>query len=276
VVETARALASDDPEASAVVLKALADEGVEVREGARAERVEAMSGFVRVHVTTAAGTETVDGSHLLIAAGNRPDLSDLNLDAAGVKRVPGGIAVNRGLRTSNRRIYAIGDVTGGPCLTHLATYQGSIVLRRALFRTPAKADPAIVPRVTFTDPELAHVGLGESEARAAGYRICVLRWPFAENDRAETEHETAGHIKIVTTPKGRILGATIVGAGAGELIQVWALAVAENLPVKAMADFVAPYPTRGEITKRTAMRWYAPAASRGTVRKLIDFLARLG
>lgn len=276
VIEAARALGSDDPEAAAVVLKALRAEGVDIREGARAERVEPLAGFVRIHISTAAGVEAVDGSHLLLAVGRTPNLSDLNLAAAGVRHGPEGIAVNGGLRTSNRRVYAIGDVTGGPRFSHAAAYQAEVVLRRALFRLPVKADLQRVPWVTFTDPELAHVGLTEAQARAAKHKIHVLRWPFAENERALAEHQALGHIKIVTAKNGRILGATIAGPSAGELIQMWALAVAEGLNIKAVAGYVAPHPTFGEVGRRAAARHLASLPANATVRKLIDLLARLG
>ena len=276
VIEAARALGSDDPEATAVVLKALAAEGVDIREETSVERVEGMSGYVRVHITGPRGTEIVDGSHLLLAAGRTPNVSDLNLAAAGIKTAPDGIVVNRGLKTSNRRVFAIGDVTGGPRFGHVSSTQAEIVLRRALFWLPTKFDPAHVPWVTFTDPELAHVGLTEDQARAAGYKINVLRWPFAENDRAHAEHETLGHIKVVTDRKGRILGATVVGADASELIQIWALAVARKLNIAALAGYVAPYPTRGEAGRRAALRYYAALPAKRSVRRLIDFLARLG
>jgi pyruvate/2-oxoglutarate dehydrogenase complex dihydrolipoamide dehydrogenase (E3) component len=276
VIEAARALGREDPEATAVVLQALRNEGIDIREGSKAENVESMAGFVRVHISTVHGADTIDGSHVLFAGGRSPNVSDLNLEAAGVKYTRDGIVVNRGLRTSNRRIYAMGDVTGGPAASHVATYQAEVVLRRTLFRLPAKVDTAIIPWVTFTDPELAHVGLSEAEARAAKYKINVLRWPFSENDRAIAEHRTRGHVKIVTSHAGRILGATIVGPQASELIQMWALAVAQKLDIKAMTGYVAPYPTFGEVGKRAAIRQYQAEPAKPKVRKLIDFLARLG
>lgn len=276
VLEAGRALGNDDPEATAVVLKALLAEGLDLREGVTVEQVERFGGSVRIHVSSAHGAGRIDGSHLLIAAGRSPNVSDLNLPAAGVRQTPQGIAVNRGQRTSNRRIYAIGDVTGGPRFSHVSGYQAEIVLRRALFRIPARFNPAIIPWVTFTDPELAHVGLTEEQARAAKHKVNVLRWPFSENDRAHAEHQTVGHIKVVITPAGRILGATIVGPAASELIQIWALAIARKLPITAIAGYVAAHPTFGEIGKRAALRFYAALPAKGIVRKLIDFLAKLG
>lgn len=276
VLEAARALGNDDPEATAVVLKSLRAEGLDLREGVKVERVERFAGRIRVIVASEAGTEAVDGSHLLVAAGRTPNVSDLNLPAAGIRLGPDGIVVNGGQRTSNRRVYAIGDVTGGPRFSHVSGYQAEIVLRRILFRLPATFDPAIIPWVTFTDPELAHVGLTEAEARARKHKINVLRWPFSENDRAHVEHQTAGHIKVVITPKGRILGATIVGPAASELIQIWALAIAQKLDIRAVAGYVAAHPTFGEIGKRAALRYYAALPAKSSVRKLIDFLAKLG
>ena len=276
VLEQARALGRDDPEAAAIALNALRGEGIDIREGTRVERVEIMSGYVRAHVSGPYGSQAIDGSHLLIAAGRTPNLSGLNLEAAGVKYGRQGIVVNRGLKTTNSRVFAIGDVAGGPHFSHVSSYQAEIVLRRALFWQPTKVDPSLIPWITFTDPELAQVGLTEDQARAAKHRVNVLRASFAENDRAKAERETIGHIKVVTSSKGYILGATIVGPNASELIQIWALAIAQRLHIKAMASYVAPYPTLGEIGRQAALRQYATLPAKRGVRKLIDFLARLG
>ncbi|WP_072395772.1 FAD-dependent oxidoreductase [Hyphomicrobium sp. CS1GBMeth3] len=276
VIEQARALDGYDPEVTALALKALRAEGLELREGATIERVEGRTDYVRLHIVSPHGRETVDGSHLLVAAGRVPNVSDLNLAAAGIRTSEDGIIVNRGLRTSNRRVYAVGDVNGGPRFSHVSSHQAEIVLRRALFRLPTKFDPARVPWATFTDPELARVGLSEDEARAAKYKIQVLRWPFTENDRAHAEHQTQGHVKVVTDHKGRILGATIVGSDASELIQIWALAVAQKLHISALAGYVAPYPTLGEASRRAAARHYAALPAKASIRRLIDFLAKLG
>ena len=188
-----------------------------------------------------------------------------------------GIVVDRRLRTSNRRVFAIGDVVAGaPMLTHVAGYHAGIVIRNALFRLPAKVDYGALPWVTFSDPELAQVGLTEAGAKAAGHQIRVLRWPFAENDRSRAEDQVAGLVKVVTTARGRILGAGMVGAGAGELIQSWELAIREKLNIKAMAQLIAAYPTRGEVSKRAAASAFmAKLTSEGT-RGLVRFLAHFG
>lgn len=276
VLEAAKALANEEPELSKVVLEQLAAEGINVHEGTTVERVESSLGRVRVHVSLNGEKHVVEGSHLLLAAGRRPTTSDLGLEAAQIRYDNSGIKVNAGLKTSNRRVFAIGDCTGGPQFTHVADYHAGLVIRRILFRRPARVDAGILPRVTFTDPELAHVGLSEAEAAKSAGKINVLRWPYHENDRARAEHKTVGHIKVVTAKNGRILGATIVGADAGELIQMWALAVSQKLNLKAMTEWISPFPTLGEINKSVAEGYYATAPSEPRVRKVIGFLARFG
>lgn len=276
VLEGLTALGKDDPELTAIVLKHVRSEGIDIREGAMVERVEGSQGRIIVTIKTKAGSETIEGSHLLVAAGRKPNVADLNLDAARIKFDKRGITVDKGLRTSNRRVFAIGDVTGGLQFTHVANYHAGIVIRRALFRLPANTNNALVPWVTYTEPELAHVGLTETQARDAKYKINVLRWPYHENDRAQAERTIEGHVKVVTAKNGKILGATIAGEHAGELIQIWALAVSQGLKAKAMAEWISPYPTLGEINKRAATRFFATAPSNPFVRKLIGFLAKLG
>ena len=173
-------------------------------------------------------------------------------------------------------MFAIGDAAGGVQFTHVADYHAGIVIRRILFRLRAKVDTSLIPRVTFTVPELAHVGLSESEAAKSAGKINVMRWPYHENDRAQAERETIGHIKVVTAKNGRILGAAIVGAQAGELIQMWALAISQKLNIKAMTEWISPFPTLSEINKSVASRYYATAPNNKTVRKVIGFLARFG
>ena len=276
VLEGMRAFGKDDPEMSAIVLGALEKEGIDIRQNAKVERIEGSLGRVRAHISTANGPEIIEGTHLLVAAGRKPNVADLGLEAAGIAYDKRGITVDRGLQTSNSRVYAIGDVTGGLQFTHVANYHAGIVIRRALFRLPAKVDEAIVPWVTYTEPELAHVGVNEEQARKAYGKISVLRWPYHENDRAQAERATHGNVKVVTDAKGRILGADIVGEHAGELIQTWALAVSQKMKIKAMTGWIAPYPTLGEISKRAAFRFYATAPSNPLLRKAIAWVKKLG
>jgi pyruvate/2-oxoglutarate dehydrogenase complex dihydrolipoamide dehydrogenase (E3) component len=277
VIEAGRALADDDPELSEVVLARLAAEGVDVRERTTVERIAGGTRLIDVHAVSQGGLASlVQGTHLLLAAGRSPNVASLDLEAAAVKYDERGIKVNDGLETSNRRVLAIGDVIGGRQLTHLANYHAEVVIRRALFRLPATVDPAVVPWVTFTDPELAYVGLLEDGVRQKHGRIRVYRWPYHENDRAHAEHATAGLVKVVTDGKGRIRGAGIVGEQAGELIQMWSLAVSRGLDIKAMTQWLSPYPTLSEINKRAAFGYYAAAAANPLVRRTVGWLARLG
>jgi pyruvate/2-oxoglutarate dehydrogenase complex dihydrolipoamide dehydrogenase (E3) component len=275
VLEAAQPLAREDGECSAIVLDALAREGVDVRSNAAVARVEGIGSKVKVVVGGDSG-EAIEGSHLLVAAGRRANTDGLALEQAGIASDRNGIMVDTGLKTANRRVYAIGDVAGRGQFTHLANYQAGLVIRNALFRLPVKVNADLVPRVTFTDPELAHVGLTEAEAKARGIAIRVLRWPYHENDRAQTERETVGHIKVVTDGRGKILGATIVGAAAGELITTWTLAISRGLHIKALAGIIVPYPTLAEIGKRAAITYFLPSLTNIWVRRVIALLRRFG
>jgi pyruvate/2-oxoglutarate dehydrogenase complex dihydrolipoamide dehydrogenase (E3) component len=184
--------------------------------------------------------------------------------------------VDRRLRTSNRRAYAIGDAAGGYQFTHAAGYEAGIVIRNALFRLPAKANYDALPWVTYTDPELAQVGLTEAQARDRHGDIRVLRWPFHENDRAQAERATHGLVKVIARKNGRVLGAGIAGLHAGELIHTWVLAIGQRLKVGAVANMIAPYPTLGEVNKRAAGSYYAPTLFSDRTQKIVRFLARFG
>ena len=275
VVEMGTILPKDDPEAVSVVRKALLAEGIALIEGHSVTAASLSADGIAIEIEKDGSRRRLEGSHLLVAAGRRPRVADLGLEQAGVAFSDKGIAVDRRLRTSNRRIYAVGDVTGGPQFTHLAAYHAGIVIRNALFRLPAKANTAALPWVTFTDPELAHVGLHEAQARALG-PIRILRWPLSENDRAQAEHRHDGFIKIVTNGQGRILGADIVGPSAGELIHLWTLAVSQGMKIGAVAGMIAPYPTLAEIGKRAAGNYFLPKLFGPGTKRLVRFLARFG
>lgn len=276
VLDIANALGGEDPELAVILLTALNNEGIAIREGVRITRISGSQGSLKVEIDSSSGREVIESSDILVAAGRKPNVSDLGLAAAGIPVTSAGIKVNAALRTRNRRVYAIGDAAGGPRSVHLAVDHADIVLRRTLFRARAKTTGRAVPRVTYTQPELAHVGLTEAEARARHGRIHVLRWPYHENDRAQAERLTEGHVKVITTRKGEILGATIVGAQAGEIIQMWSLALSQGLKIKAMTEWISPYPTFSEINKRAAFRYFATAPSNPFVRKIIALMAKLG
>jgi pyruvate/2-oxoglutarate dehydrogenase complex dihydrolipoamide dehydrogenase (E3) component len=232
---------------------------------------------VTATIEASGAEQTITGSHLLVAAGRKPTIDRLDLKAARVRHDHAGIDVNRKLKTSNRRVYAIGDCAKGQMhLAHAANYHAGLVIRNALFRLRVGIDNSAIPRVTFTEPELAHTGLTEAQARARRIRIRVARWPYNDNDRAQTERETRGHIKVIATRKGRIVGASIVGSQAGELIGIWTLAIAQGLNIRAFTDIILPYPTLSELGKRVAMDFFAPNLTRPWVRRIIRWLRILG
>jgi len=273
VLDVGPLLPRDDPELSAILAGRLSSEGIVVRPGIEIADIGRTEKTVAVRL---ASGERISGSHLLVAAGRRPTIEGLDLAAAGIAATAQGITVDAQLRTTNRRVFAIGDVVGGPQFTHVALYHAGIVIRNALFRIPAKVDYRALPWVTYTDPELAQVGLTEAGSRAIEGAPRVLRWRFAENDRAQTERETEGMVKVVTRGNGHILGASILGAGAGDLILPWALAISQKLKIGALANLIVPYPTRGEASKRAAGSYYTPTLFSARTRRLVRLLARLG
>ena len=276
LIEAGEMMPRDDGELTAVIRARLVAEGVALYEHHQATRVAPDGTDIRLTCTGAEGAVEISGSHLLVAAGRRANIADLGLEAAGVATRDGVLQLDARLRTTNRRIFAVGDVAGPYRFTHMAAYQAGIVLRNILFRLPAKVKYRAVPWVTYCDPELAHVGLSEDAARRAGIKFQILRHPFAENDRAIASGRTEGLIKLVVSPGGRILGASIVGAEAGELIHIWSLAVARRLKVSAVAQTITPYPTLGEIGTRAAGSYYAPKLFSPRTKRIVRFLQRLG
>lgn len=269
VIDGGKILGKEDPELVEIVRARLVREGVEIVEDARAGTVSKTDNGVSVAI----GARTVEGSHLLIAVGRKPVVEGLNLEAAGVDYTEKGIKNDDRLRTANKRIYVAGDIAGRRQFTHVAGYHASVLVRNILFKMPAKNNEHLAPRVTYCDPELAQVGLTEQEARERHGDVKIARWPFAKNDRAEAERDTQGLIKAVTDKKGVILGAGIAGAGAGDLLQPWTLALSSKLKIRAFTDMIAPYPTRGEASKRAAGDWYSQTLFSPRTRRLISVLS---
>jgi pyruvate/2-oxoglutarate dehydrogenase complex dihydrolipoamide dehydrogenase (E3) component len=277
VLEAAQPLAQDDPECAAIVLDRLEREGVVIHSEVSVVAVMHSGATVTATIEAAGAEQSITGSHLLVAAGRTPAIDELGLAAARIRHDHAGINVNSKLKTSNRRVYAIGDCAAGQLkFTHAANYHAGLVIRSALFRLPVRVNNDALPWVTFTEPELAHAGLTEVQARARRMKIRVARWPYHDNDRAQAERETHGHIKVITTRKGRIVGASIVGAQAGELIGMWALAIAQQLNIRALTDIVLPYPTLGELGKRVAIDFFAPGLTTSWVRRIIGWMRIFG
>jgi len=274
VIEVAKLLMKDDPDLTSIVIDHLRGEGITLAEGVQDLRLEKTANGITAFYNLDGQSQQVDGSHLLVATGRKANVNSLNLEAAGIDFSPRGIEVDNRLRTSNKKVFAIGDVAGPYQFTHMAAYQAGIIIRNILFKLPAKVDYSAVPWVTYTDPELAHVGLSEADAKKQGTEVRILKWSFEENDRAQAERRTEGLVKVVTTPKGLILGASIVGLHAGELIQPWILAVSQKLKIGAMASMIAPYPTLAEVNKRVAGSFYTDKLFSSGTKKVVRFLLR--
>lgn len=274
-----RILAKEDAEMAAVVERSLKADGVTIRTDIAIDRIEPGAGG-HFTVVLGAGSERIEGSHLLVAAGRKPAFHELDLQMAGIQTDESGIVVDRRLRTSNPKVYAIGDCAGGAGaggrFTHVANHHAGLVIRNALFRLPARLGRTPIPRVLYTAPEVAAVGLTEAEAKAKHGTIRILRWAFSDNDRARAEKASEGHVKAVVTPRGRILGCSIAGTRAGELIMPWVLAMARGLKVSDLAGLVYPYPTFSEVTKSTAVEFLKPSAQNPWLRRLIGLMRRLG
>lgn len=275
VVEGLSIMGNDDPEAVEVVRQRLLAEGVELWEQAKVESVIREGNGVSVLVSHEGKSQRVDGSHLLIAAGRRPNVAGLGLEEADIDYTPRGIEIDSRLRTTNKKVFAIGDVAGSYQFTHVAGYHAGIVIRNAMFNLPSKVDTKAVPWVTYTDPELAHVGLTEAAAQEEGLEVKAVKFDFAGNDRARAERATEGFIKAVIGKKGKILGATIVGRHAGELILPWVLAVQKGLKASDMAGVIAPYPTLGEVSKRVAGAYYTPALFSDRTKRVVGLMQKL-
>ena len=272
VIEGAKALGKDDPELAGIVLDSLRDEGIVIEEDALADQINGKAGAIEV---VAKDGRVFKGSHLLMAVGRRANTQKLDLEKGGIKPSRNGIEVDAAMRTSNRRVYAIGDVAGGLQFTHVAGYHAGVIIRSMLFGLPSKAKTSHIPWATYTDPELAQVGLSEAEAKDKhGSKLEVIRFEYAHNDRAIAERKTKGLIKLMVVG-GRPVGASIVGYQAGELINLWALALANKMKMSQIAAMVAPYPTIGEINKRAAGAYFSPRLfDSNMVKRVVGFVQR--
>jgi len=276
VLEAFTALPKDDPEFTAPLLEILHKEGIVLQEKVKISKVTSKDKKIEiVFADSHHKSLTLNASHLLVAAGRRPNVQDMNLEAAGIEFSPKGIKVNSRLQTSNPKIYAIGDCTGGYQFTHVAGYHAGLVLRNSIFRLRAKVQTAAIPWVTYTDPELAHVGATEAQLLEKDIRHQILTYSFNDNDRAQTDRKTVGKIKVLVTPRGHVLGATILGPNAGELIFPWVMAIQNKLKISSIANTIAPYPTFSEGNKRVAGSYYAAKIFSPLMRRIVKQIMRL-
>ncbi|MBC6404758.1 MAG: FAD-dependent oxidoreductase [Rhodospirillales bacterium] len=276
LVERADILPRADREQADLLADKLREEGIDLKIGWEAVTATGENGQIRLYLAKEGQEEQLESSHLLVAAGRKADYEGLAPEQAGIILDSGRLLLDSRLRTTNRRVYAAGDAAGGEQFTHLAGAHAGVLIKNIAFRIPARTRGLVVPRITYTDPELAEVGMNETQARLAGHAVNLLRWSFHDNDRARAEHTTTGFIKAVVTPKGKILGTSILGPHAGELLQPWILALERGLPISALATTMAPYPTLGEISKRAAGTFYTPKLFSKRTRILVALLKHLG
>jgi len=272
VIEGAKALGKDDPEIAAIVLDKLRAEGVVIEEDALAGEIKGKAGAIEVHTKDG---RVFKGSHLLMAVGRKSNMDKLNLEAAGIETHRTGIVVDDSMKTTNKKVYAIGDVAGGLQFTHVAGYQAGVIIRSALFGLPAKQSTKHIPWATYTDPELAQVGLTEAQARDEhGDKLEVVRFDIHHNDRLIAERKAYGLIKVMVL-KGRPVGVSIAGPQAGELIGMWSLAIANKLKMSQISAMVAPYPSVFEVNKRAAGAYFTPRLfENDTVKKVVRLVQR--
>ena len=276
VVEALKVLGRDDPELVEIVKNQVKDDGVELLDETLVNEVKRDNDQIQVVVEQDGKVQTITGSHLLIATGRIPNTTELGLELAGIAFDKKGIHVDSGLKTTNRKVFAIGDVASGPQFTHWAGYQAGLILRNILFRLPIKENRNLLPWVTYTSPELAHCGLSEGQAREQHGEIKILSWDYKENDRAQAERKSEGKIKIIIAKNGKILGADIAGYNAGELISMWGLAISKKFKIRDMLGFVPPYPTFTEMNKRVSVTNYSESTKSPVVRGIIKFLQKFG
>jgi pyruvate/2-oxoglutarate dehydrogenase complex dihydrolipoamide dehydrogenase (E3) component len=274
VIEAASIANRDDPELVAGLRLALTRRGITILEGTPVASAEPGPTLML------ADGRRITGSHVLVAVGRQPNVEALNLEAAGIATSKLGIVTDAGLRCpGNRRVFAMGDIAdpegiGPRAFTHVGLYHAGVIIRRALFRLPAKVDYTALPRVTYTNPELAQTGMTEAEAKAAGRTIQILRWPLSENDRAIAERDEDGLVKLIVSGN-RVIGAGILAPHAGEMIGQWTLAISRKIPLSALAGLIVPYPTRSEAGKRAAGSFFTAKLFSNKTKALIRLLGWL-
>jgi len=253
-----RILGNDDPELANMLKERLEKEGITYQLGASVKKVE-KNGDGRLKMILAKDGEPIEleSDSMLMATGRRPNVEGLNLEAAGIEYDKKGIKVNSRCKTSKGHIYACGDVTGEYQFTHMSEHMAKVAATNAILKFPMTVDDKHVPWVTYTEPELAHVGATEAELKEQGTSYEVYKFPYNKVDRAITDSVTEGMIKIFAKKwNGRILGASVLGAAAGELICEYAVAMKNGVTLRNIADTIHPYPTYGLGARRAADQWY--------------------
>jgi pyruvate/2-oxoglutarate dehydrogenase complex dihydrolipoamide dehydrogenase (E3) component len=276
VIDTARLLAQYDRSLAQILIDRLTREGIVLREGAKISNIARSSIGVRVEIARVlGGPEVIEGSHLLVATGRVPNIEELDLAKAGVQMNSHGIKIDDGLKTTNKRVFAIGDVAGAPQFTHVAGWQAGLLVRNLLFKQRVHTSYDAVPTVLYSDPEIASVGLSPADAKKRRLNFDVATAALADTDRGKSDRVGESLIQAVVGKKGRVLGVSIVAPNAGELILPWIIVVSEEIPLSHLADLVVPYPTLGEHMKHVVASYYNSASFNRRTPALEGLLARL-
>ncbi len=262
----------DEPELVDCLRQLFKEQGITLYEKINILQIKEINKIITITLGSTENSQTVSGSHLLIATGRMPNIKNLALEKAGVAYTPKGIQVNAYLQTSNKKIYAMGDAAGSFQFTHVANYHAGIIIRHAIFKLRQKVNYRAISWVTYTTPELAHTGMLSKEALALNPKNKIFILPFTENDRAVTANETVGMIKICVSPKGLILGASILAPHAGELILPWIQAIHQQKTLRELTDITIPYPTLNELSKRVAGLFYTPTLFSTVTKKIVNIL----
>jgi pyruvate/2-oxoglutarate dehydrogenase complex dihydrolipoamide dehydrogenase (E3) component len=271
-------LGPEDADLAAILEERLKEEGMTILKGTQALKAEYIDSTFHLTVASKADkgkTNILKADALLVAAGRKPNIDGLGLEAAGIKFTPRGIPTNARMKTNISHIYACGDVNGQMPFTHVAGYEAGIALTNAILRLPRRADYSKIGWCTYTDPEVASIGLNERRAKKAGVKYRFWEENYADNDRALAEGETKGKIKLLVSPGGKLLGCQIIGAHAGELIHEWVIAVEGGVKLSTIAGAVHIYPTISEISKRVAGKIFAEKIFSNRSRSILKFIFSL-
>jgi pyruvate/2-oxoglutarate dehydrogenase complex dihydrolipoamide dehydrogenase (E3) component len=272
-----RIMVNDDPELAGMLRKKLASEGIEYVLGAQVDKVTSKTGTVEVQAEVDGKPKIISGTDLLMATGRRANVKGLKLDAAGVEFSKHGLTVDKKCRTNKSHIYACGDVTGDYQFTHMSEHMAKVAVTNALLKFPMTVDADHVPWCTYTDPELGHVGATQQQLDESGHSYEVYRFPFSKVDRALTESEAEGLIKVFAKKwNGKILGASVLGTNAGEMISEYAVAMKNDVSLRNLADTIHPYPTYGLGARRAADQWYIKNQSEWQVKLIKNFFGYQG
>jgi len=276
LLEALTMMPHDEPDLVTILREKFKADGISLYEHCKITQVHTFNDGVDLTIQLNNEEKVIRGSHLLVATGRHANVENLDLENAGINFDAKGIKVNCYMQTSNKKVYAIGDVTGGLQFTHIANYHAGIVIRNAIFKMRAKANNDAAPWVTYTTPELAHCGMLASNMKELAPDAQILELPFTSNDRAQTELETLGKIKVIVSKKGVVLGCSILGPQAGELILPWIMLIKNKNKLRELTDVIIPYPTLNEISKRVASEYYASALFSNKVKMIVSWLKYLG